>query len=135
MRISDWSSDVCSSDLLAEGHFYPHHNLYYVTSDEWELRALRTVLRSSLSVMIIATYCTRMAGGFLRFQAQYLRRLRLPRWERVSEANRAALRAADGFDDMDVVDAPVFALFGLSEEEGVLVRRIADEAQIGREHV
>src|SRR3546814_1972298 len=67
--------------------------------------------------MIIATYCTRMAGGFLRFQAQYLRRLRLPRWERVSEANRAALRAADGFDDMDVVDAPVFALFGLSEEE------------------
>src|SRR3546814_1727528 len=80
--------------------------------------------------MIIATYCTRMAGGFLRFQAQYLRRLRLPRWERVSEANRAALRAADGFDDMDVVDAPVFALFGLSEEEGVLVRRIADEAQV-----
>src|SRR3546814_10491495 len=79
--------------------------------------------------MIIATYCTRMAGGFLRFQAQYLRRLRLPRWERVSEANRAALRAADGFDDMDVVDAPVFALFGLSEEEGVLVRRIADEAR------
>src|SRR3546814_4412566 len=76
---------------LDEGHFYPHHNLYYVTSDEWGLRALRTVLRSSLSVMIIATYCTRMAGGFLRFQAQYLRRLRLPRWERVSEANRAAL--------------------------------------------
>src|SRR3546814_13360193 len=71
-----------------------------------------------------------MAGGFLRFQAQYLRRLRLPRWERVSEVNRAALRAADGFDDMDVVDAPVFALFGLSEEEGVLVRRIADEAQV-----
>src|SRR3546814_19696722 len=96
MRISDWSSDVCSSDLLDEGHFYQHHNLYYVTSDEWELRALRTVLRSSLSVMIIATYCTRMAGGFMRFQAQYLRRLRLQRWERVSEANRARSEESGG---------------------------------------
>src|SRR3546814_10421205 len=80
---------------LDEGHVYPHHNPYYVTSDEWELRALRTVLRSSLSVMIIATYCTRMAGGFLRFQAQYLRRLRLPRWERVSrsEEHTSALQS------------------------------------------
>jgi hypothetical protein len=32
-----------------------------------------------------------MAGGFLRFQAQYLRRIRIPRWEAVSAAQRAAL--------------------------------------------
>lgn len=115
---------------LDEGRFYPHHNLYYVTSDDWDLRALRTVLRSSLSVMIVATYCTRMAGGFLRFQAQYLRRLRVPHWDQVSEPDRAALRAADSSNDMDVVDASVFSLFGLSSEEAGFVRQVADEAQV-----
>ncbi|HQU41917.1 MAG TPA: Eco57I restriction-modification methylase domain-containing protein, partial [Pirellulales bacterium] len=35
--------------VLEEGHLYPHHNLYYIASDYWDLRALRTVLRSSLS--------------------------------------------------------------------------------------
>lgn len=120
--------------VLDEGCFYPHHNLYFVTSDEWELPALRTVLRSSLSVMIVAAYCTRMAGGFLRFQAQYLRRLRVPHWEQVSEPERAALRAVDGSSDIDAVDAPVFALFGLSEQEGALVRRIADESQVTGRH-
>src|SRR3546814_16820111 len=79
---------------LDEGHFYPHHNLYYVTSDEWELRALRTVLRSSLSVMITATYCTRMAGGFLSFQEHYLRRFRLQRRADVYRAFRPSFRIA-----------------------------------------
>lgn len=115
---------------LDEGHFYPHHNLYYIESDEWDLRALRAVLRSSLSVMIVATYCTRMAGGFLRFQAQYLRRLRLPRWEHVPKEHRVALRLADESNDADVVDAAVFSLFRLSDAEGEFVRRISDEAQV-----
>lgn len=119
---------------LDDGRFYPHHNLYYITSDDWDLRALRTVLRSSLSVMIVATYCTRMAGGFLRFQAQYLRRLRLPRWEQVPAPQRAALHAANTSMDISVVDAPVFSLFGLSREEGEYVRKIADEAQVTGRH-
>lgn len=116
--------------VLDEGHFYPHHNLYYITSENWDLRALRTILRSSLSMMIVSTYCTRMAGGFLRFQAQYLRRLRLPRWEDLSKSQRATLRAADTETSMNVVDSIVFALFSLSNEEGQLARQIADRAQV-----
>jgi hypothetical protein len=116
--------------VLDEGNFYPHHNLYYITSREWDLRALRCVLRSSVSVMIVATYCTKMAGGFLRFQAQYLRRIRLPRWNEVSESLRDRLSAASSARSADLYDAPVFELFGLSAEEGALVRRIADDAQV-----
>lgn len=116
--------------VLDEGSYYPHHNLYYITARDWDLRALRCVLRSSLSVMIVATYCTRMAGGFLRFQAQYLRRLRLPRWSLVPETLRERLRDASDASSADVFDAPVFELFGLSVDEGLLVRRIADEAQV-----
>jgi hypothetical protein len=116
--------------VLDEGQYYPHHNLYFITSREWDLRALRCVLRSSLSVMIVATYCTRMAGGFLRFQAQYLRRLRLPHWKHVPEALRARLIAVADAADAASFDAPVFELFGLSDEEATMVQSIASEAQV-----
>lgn len=55
------------------GKLYPHHNLYYVTSDEWDLRALQAVLLSAVTRLFIACYSTKMRGDFLRFQAQYLR--------------------------------------------------------------
>jgi hypothetical protein len=113
-----------------EGRCYPHHNLYYVISYEWDLRALQAVLRSSVALMFVATYCTRMAGGFLRFQAQYLRRIRLPHWQQVPTALRARLIAAAVAQDAASVDAPVFELYGLSRDEGVLVRRVAREAQV-----
>ncbi|MEF9977983.1 MAG: Eco57I restriction-modification methylase domain-containing protein [Thermomonas sp.] len=116
--------------VLDEGRYYPHHNLYYITSENWDLRALRTILRSSLSLMIVSTYCTRMAGGFLRFQAQYLRRLRLPRWEALTESQRAALRGSDTETNINVVDSIVFAVFSLNDDEGRLARSIADRAQV-----
>ncbi len=116
--------------VLDSGRYYPHHNLYYITSDVWDLRALQTVLRSSITVMTVAAYCTRMAGGFLRFQAQYLRRIRLPNWERVPDALRHALIAAAEESDRTAVDAPVVTLYNLSPEEAELVRRVADAVQV-----
>jgi Eco57I restriction-modification methylase/TaqI-like C-terminal specificity domain len=113
-----------------EGRCYPHHNLYYVISDDWDLRALQTVLRSSVAVMFVATYCTRMAGGFLRFQAQYLRRIRLPRWGQVPNELRVQLIAAATVTDVETVDAPVFRLYGLNKDECELVRHVAREAQV-----
>ena len=113
-----------------QGSCYPHHNLYYILSDDWDLRAVQTVLRSSVAVMFVATYCTRMAGGFLRFQAQYLRRIRIPRWKQVpGDLRRKLVDVADA-KDSDVVDAPVFRLYGLNQAEGELVRRVAQEAQV-----
>ena len=58
------------------GKLYPHHNLYYLVSDDWDLRALQAILLSSITRMFIGMYSTKMRGGFLRFQAQHLRRLR-----------------------------------------------------------
>jgi hypothetical protein len=119
-----------ASFVLDEGRYYPHHNLYYVTSDTWDLAALRTVLRSSVSMMTVATYCTRMAGGFLRFQAQYLRRIRLPKWEMVPQSLRAELIAVTDSLDQTVIDAPVFEMYGLNLEEAMHIRRVADDAQV-----
>lgn len=113
-----------------EGHFYPHHNLYFVVSDEWDLRALQAVLRSSIAVMFIATYCTRMAGGFLRFQAQYLRRIRLPEWRHVSADLRLRLIAVATEADVRNVDDVVFELYALNEAERALVCEVARHAQV-----
>ena len=112
------------------GSCYPHHTLYYVCSDDWDLRAVQTVMRSSVAVMFVAAYCTRMAGGFLRFQAQYLRRIRLPRWDLVPNELRMELIDATTQGHGATVDAPVFELYGLNKAESDLVQRIAHEAQV-----
>lgn len=112
------------------GTCYPHHNLYYVLSSEWDLRAVQAVLRSSVAVMFVAAYCTRMAGGFLRFQAQYLRRIRIPGWRQVPKALREELIDVATARENEAIDAPVFRLYGLSGPEGELVQRVAYETQV-----
>jgi hypothetical protein len=115
--------------VLDEGRYYPHHNLYHVTSSSWDLTALATILRSSIAVLFVSTYCVKISGGFLRFQAQYLRRIRLPRWESLSTAQRDALRAA-GPTDRAAIDLAAFAVYGLTEAEGIVVREAADAALV-----
>lgn len=99
------------------GELYPSHNLYYVTSDDWDLRALQAVLLSAVSRLFVATYSTKMRGGFLRFQAQYLRRIRIPRWADVPEPLRRELAEAAIKRDVQACNRAVFRLYGLSHEE------------------
>jgi hypothetical protein len=105
--------------VFDEGRLYPHHNLYYVTSETWDLRALQTILRSAVAGTFIAMYSTKMRGGYLRFQAQYLRRIRLPKWEQVTPALREALIASAEEPDLEKVNELAFAVYGLSLEERV----------------
>nr|WP_245218872.1 Eco57I restriction-modification methylase domain-containing protein [Rubellimicrobium aerolatum] len=103
--------------VYEEGRLYPHHNLYYITSDTWDVRALQAVLLSGIARLFVAIYSTRMRGGYLRFQAQYLRRIRLPLWSDVPESLRAGLRDAAERGDLGACNRAVFALYGLSETE------------------
>ena len=99
------------------GELYPHHNLYYVTSDDWDLRALQAVLLSAVTRLFVATYSTKMRGGFLRFQAQYLRRIRLPRWAEVAETLHCELAEAASKRDIPACNRAVSKLYGLSPAE------------------
>jgi hypothetical protein len=103
--------------VFEEGRLYPHHNLYYVTAEQWDLRALQAVLLSAVARLFVATYSTRMRGGFLRFQAQYLRRIRIPHWTDVSEALRIELRRAAQARDKAACNHVAFQLYGLSADE------------------
>lgn len=103
--------------VYEEGNLYPHHNLYYMTSDTWEMRALQAVLLSGIARLFVATYSTRMRGGYLRFQAQYLRRIRLPKWEDVSPEMRKALQEAAEANDVEACNRLTFELYGLTAQE------------------
>jgi hypothetical protein len=103
--------------VFERGDLYPHHNLYYVISDDWDLRALQAVLLSSITRLFVATYSTKMRGGFMRFQAQYLRRIRVPRWADVSEPLRCELVEASIKRDVQACNLAAFKLYGLSHEE------------------
>lgn len=100
-----------------EGRFYPHHNLYYITSDTWDLRALQAVLLSGIARLFISTYSTKMRGGYLRYQAQYLRRICVPQWADVPHELRAELVAAGISRNRARCDATMIALYQLSAAE------------------
>ncbi len=117
---------------LDPGHYYPHHNLYVVTSDIWDLRVLQAVLRSSAALAFVAAYGVRMSGGFLRFQAQYLRRIRVPPWASLSRAHREALRAVASRAPVEEVDAVVLPLYGLDGRAASAIRAFAQSARVRR---
>ncbi len=76
------------------GTLYPHHNLYYLTSATWNLRALQALLRSGIAHLFVEAYSVRIGGGYLRFQAQNLKRIRIPNWDALSDEQQRALVAA-----------------------------------------
>ncbi len=107
--------------VYEEGRLYPHHNLYFIVAEEWDLRALQAVLLSGIARLFVATYSTRMRGGFLRFQAQYLRRIRVPKWVDVPAEARRGLISAAKAQDLAACNRAAFKLYGLSDEEKVVL--------------
>ncbi|MEU9653321.1 Eco57I restriction-modification methylase domain-containing protein [Streptomyces sp. NPDC048110] len=101
--------------VLDEGGLYPHHNLYFIVSDVWDMRVLGGLLLSKVAEAFVEAYAVKMRGGTLRFQAQYLRKIRVPDPAAISESDRVAL--AEAFDKRDVKAATEAALrvYGLAE--------------------
>jgi len=101
--------------VLDRGEHYPHHNLYWIHEgdSDWDLEVLGGLLLSDIAELFISTYCVRMRGGTLRFQAQYLRRIRLPRFAHIGEEDRASLRAAFSSRDSAAATAVALRLYGV----------------------
>jgi hypothetical protein len=107
--------------VFESGKLYPHHNLYFVMSDQWDVRALQAVLCSGIAGLFVGTYCTKMRGGFLRFQAQYLRRICVPKWQDVPLEVRQHLRDAAILGDSRRCNDAVAELYGLTDEEASIL--------------
>lgn len=105
-----------SHPVLERGTSYPHHNLYFVVSDTWDLEVLGGVLLSDVANLFVGAYCVRMRGGTYRFQAQYLRRIRVP--DRDAIPSREAKRLARAFVERDAEAATgvVLGLYGIDRD-------------------
>lgn len=119
LLIPDIKGDA--SIVYEEGKLYPHHNLYFIISDEWDLHALQAVMRSGIARLFVGLYCTKMRGGYLRFQAQYLRKIRLPKWEAVTPALRKRLSAYAETNDRHALNEIVSELYCLSAADLALI--------------
>lgn len=109
--------------VLDDGQFYPHHNLYYVTSSGWDLEVLGGLMLSDVTNLFIGAYCVKMRGGTYRFQAQYLRRIRVPAPESVRGADRKALASAFERRDVEAATRVAARVYGIDASLLVAERR------------
>jgi len=100
--------------VLDRGQTYPHHNLYFIQSASWDHEVLGGLLLSDVAQFFVECYGVRLRGGYLRFQAQYLRRIRLPRPMDISPAHADVLRRAFRDRDRDSATEIAFQLYGIS---------------------
>ncbi|MDR3618394.1 MAG: TaqI-like C-terminal specificity domain-containing protein [Paludisphaera borealis] len=107
----------CFNPVLDKGETYPHHNLYFILSDCWNLEVLGGLLLSSIGQLFIEAYGVRMRGGYLRFQAQYLRRIRIPNPEDLSTTQVDQLIGAFRSRDRQLATAVALEVYQVSESE------------------
>jgi hypothetical protein len=109
--------DIAGSNevVFEEGHYHPHHNLYFVVSDIWDMEVLGGLLSSRVALFFVWSYAVKMRGGYLRFQAQYLRRIRLPDPKTMPVKLSSAIKEAFRERDFARLDALALDAYGLRE--------------------
>ncbi|MEH0669093.1 Eco57I restriction-modification methylase domain-containing protein [Vibrio owensii] len=103
------------------GHYHPNNSIYYICSSDWDIRALQGVLMSGIGQLFVENYSTKVAGGNLRFQAQHLRRIRLPRWEDVGPDIANTLSEAAITGDVEKAILSTSKLYKLNKQEKQLL--------------
>lgn len=101
--------------VLDVGRYYPHHNLYYVVSDTWDLEVLGGLLLSGVANLFVGAYCVKMRGGTYRFQAQYLRKIRVPEPTELTATDEEDLRAAFRIRDVGAATCAAARVYGLDQ--------------------
>jgi adenine-specific DNA-methyltransferase len=108
---------AASHPVLDDGRFYPHHNLYFVVSDQWDLEVLGGLLLSDVANLFVGAYCVKMRGGCYRFQAQYVRRIRVPEQSSVPKTVKERLRIAFRDHDRSAATGAAASAFGIAPKD------------------
>jgi len=119
--------DIAGSNEVTfdAGRYFPHHNLYFVLSTNWDLEVLGGLLSSRVALFFVWSYAVKMRGGYLRFQAQYLRRIRVPSPDKIPAQLAVKLKAAfrnRKFADLDRLALEAYGLKTLPDFDFVDTR-------------
>lgn len=99
--------DLAGSQFLFidKGNYYPHHNVYYITHTNLNtLKILACILMSDFIKDQLSQIGIRMNGGLPRFQAQALKKLRIPNIENLTNMDKSQLISAYDRQDFDVMN-------------------------------
>lgn len=109
--------DIAGSNevVFDDGQYHPHHNLYFVTSEKWDLEVLGGLLSSKVALFFVWSYAVKMRGGYLRFQAQYLRRIRLPDPKSLPTKLTRQIRQAFRLREFAKLDQLALVAYGMKE--------------------
>jgi len=99
---------VAALDL--EGRYYPHHNVYYVISTGWDVRALCTIMRSSFVTEQVKKVSVSMRGGSIRYQSRNLRQIHIPNFAAMKRGEIADLAKLAESGDRQRIDDAVWAV-------------------------
>src|SRR6185437_4523386 len=103
--------------VLDSGETYPHHNLYFIQSDAWDLEVLGGLLMSAIGQFFVESYGVRMRGGYLRFQAQYLRRIRVPDLNAISTSDEDVLIQAFRHRDRTLATKTALRIYNIEARQ------------------
>ncbi|MDN5973374.1 Eco57I restriction-modification methylase domain-containing protein [Bifidobacterium crudilactis] len=101
--------------IYEDGHKYPHHSCYWLTSDKWDLKSLGGILISDMTSKTIESLGVKMRGGTLRFQAQYLRMLHIPYIQNVTEEQKSKLATAFDNNDRMLANEITNQIYGMED--------------------
>jgi hypothetical protein len=91
--------------------------LYFIESQAWDLEVLGGLLLSAIGQFFVASYGVRMRGGYWRFQAQYLRRIRVPDPRTMSKVHAKELIEAFRQRDRERATQMALELYGVTQRE------------------
>ena len=104
-----------SDPVYSDGSRYPHHNCYWMTSSEWDVRSLGGLMMSDLVEGYVDAFGVKMRGSTLRFQAQYLRMVHIPRADDVDEQTKRELAEAFATGSRDLANEASRRAYGLED--------------------
>lgn len=117
LLFQDMKSEI--TPVLERGGLYPHHNLYYITSNIWDLEVLGGLLLSKIAEEFVNVYGVKMRGGTMRFQAQYLKNIAIPQYGCIAEEIKSGLKEAFKLGDRKLATQYAARAYGL--EAGVFI--------------
>jgi adenine-specific DNA-methyltransferase len=115
LLIQDMRTSI--NPVLENAGCYPHHNLYFVVSDQWDMEVLGGLMLSRVAQAFIEAYCVRMRGNTLRFQSQYLKKIRVPNPDDIAADTREALKHAFRARDVDAATAAALTAYKLTADD------------------
>lgn len=119
LLIPDIKSELTA--IYDSGVYHPNNSIYYICSNVWNLHALRAVLLSGIGQLFIQTYSTKMSGGNFRFQAQHLRKIRLPFWHDIDLDKQNELSRIGQDSDVTAAKALVAVIYSLNDKEKQII--------------